>query len=287
MANEDKLERSPFKLERELFELIWSLTEKQPWLKLRQSALISLIDECENDEQQRLVFELLEKFKYLDGEDYAAAISAISRFVVEDLKLQPEHSAIAAREVSQFSDSSQRVTYDLKAFGGLSSTWTTNRFVGGLKEIGDLEVDDVVLVDEFLGSGESMIASVNYVRNQAKANGRKIRIHCALVAAMEFGLERLSETADRVFAVHALRKGITDEYAPSIAATKIALMSELETGLNGKSGRGKLNKHRLGYKKSESLYTRHQGNTPNNVFPIFWWEKSLDGRDRDRLLECR
>ena len=231
--------------------------------------------------------ELLERFKFIDGDDYRKAVQEIAAYITENLDLEPESTAIAAREYSKYTDSSHRIVYDLKAFGGLNYEWTTNCFVSGLKEIGTSKVRDVVLVDEFLGSGESMSKSVAYVREEGLKNGQDFKIHCALIAAMDIGLDQVKKVADNAFAVHVLSRGITDSYSESEAAEKIALMTRLEDSLHAKSIRGPLKRHRLGYKKSEALYARHEGNTPNNVFPVFWWEKNAKGDDRDRLLDCR
>lgn len=281
------LDRSPHRLDRELFELIWNLTEKQPWLRLKQSALISLIDECSDQDEQALVLELLDKFRYLDGDSYSEAIRSLAHHISVTLSLAPDRTAISAREVSAYSDSSQMVAYHLKAIGGLPPEWTTNRFVSGLKEIGEMDIDDVILVDEFLGTGESMEKSVEYVRGLGAENGRDFRVHCAVIAGMDLGLERLKATADSVFAEYSLKKGISGEYPTELVPAKIAMMDRLESQLGGSSSRGKLSRHKLGYKKSEALYSRHEGNTPNNVFPIFWWEKTCKGEERDKLLMCR
>jgi hypothetical protein len=106
-------------------------------------------------------------------------------------------------------------------------------------------------------------------------------------AATEFGLERLKACADSVYAVHTLKKGISEAYPAETVPGKVALMEQIEGGLSKTSSRGKLSKHSLGYKKSEALYSRYEGNTPNNVFPVFWWEKNLAEIERERLLICR
>ncbi|WP_198321297.1 phosphoribosyltransferase [Qipengyuania flava] len=231
--------------------------------------------------------ELLDKFRYLDGDSYSEAIRSLAHHISITLSLAPDRTAISAREVSAYSDSSQMVAYHLKAIGGLPPEWTTNKFVSGLKEIGEMDIDEVVLVDEFLGTGESMEKSVAYVRELGAANGRNFRIHCAVIAGMDFGLSRLQETADSVYAEYSLKKGISGEYPTELVSEKIAIMDRLESQLSQSSSRGKLSRHNLGYKKSEALYSRHEGNTPNNVFPIFWWEKTRKGEGRDKLLICR
>ncbi len=271
----------------EFFETVFSLTRSQPWLKMKQDALIALISDCEDQEEQALVCDLLTRFTYLDGDGFSDAITKISSHVLNDLGLQSAATLISAREHSQYADSSQLVVYHLKTESMFDSSWTTNRFVSALSDIQGSGVEDVVLVDEFIGTGETMEKSVNYLRGKCAEWGGNFRIHCAVIAAMDFGLERVQEAVDSAYAVHCLSKGISDSFPATEVAQKLEKMLKLEATLASETSRGKLKRHSLGYKKSEALYSRHQGNTPNNVFPVFWWEEDNAGNPRKRMLRCR
>lgn len=43
---------------------------------------------------------------------------------------------------------------------------------------------------------------------------------------------------------------------------------------------------RLGFSRAESLYSREGGNTPNNVFPVFWWP-FLETRKQRKVMFIR
>jgi hypothetical protein len=60
----------------------------------------------------------------------------------------------------------------------------------------------------------------------------------------------------------------------------------MEDRLAAVGRRGKLKNHRLGYGRTESLFSRKGGNTPNNVFPVFWWEIDKNNRARKTVLKC-
>lgn len=283
----EALERSQFRMSKEAFELVFNLTKEQPWLKTKQGSLIGIIDSCENEEEQVLVCDLLRRFTYLDGDAFSSAVKLIADHIVDQLGLESSRSLISARENSDYADSSQLVTYQLKGAEKLGGDWTTNRFISRLRDAEGKDIDHVILVDEFIGTGETMEKSVNYLKKKQAEWDMSFAIHVAVVAGMDSGLQRVTGVADSVFAVHTLTKGISDFYPEADVPLRIQNMTRMEQTLAEESRRGKLSKHSLGYKKSEALYSRIDGNTPNNVFPIFWWEIDVNGQDRERLLICR
>ncbi len=271
-----------------MFTTLLEMTINQPWLKERQPSLIDLIDECEEDKQQQLVFELLERFTFLDAPGFQQAIQGIADYIQVQLGLGPDNAAISASDNSKYADSSQFVVYSLKAAAKWNApNWSTNLFVSNLTHlVGSAEKGNLVLVDEFIGTGETAEKKVMWLRAELAKSGATPKIYFGVVAGMQAGLERLKPMVDGVFAAHVLTRGISDFYPVGEAEQRLDAMLALERQLGPETRRGTLKKHSLGYKKSETLYSRSNGNTPNNVFPIFWWDVRSDGSDRRSLLNC-
>jgi len=159
------LERSPTRLSRETFSVVFSLTESQPWLKERQTSLIELIDECDLAEQQLLLCELLQRFLCLDEIAYKDSLKKIVEYIENTLALTPDDTVICARENSSYSDSSQRVAYDLKCTSWKSPLWDTTSFVNRLRDVVSAnQKRHIILVDEFIGTGDSFKKSVNWLK---------------------------------------------------------------------------------------------------------------------------
>jgi hypothetical protein len=162
-----------------------------------------------------------------------------------------------------------------------------NLFVSNLTHlVGSAEKGNLVLVDEFIGTGETAEKKVKWLRAELAKSGATPKIYFGVVAGMQAGLERLKPMVDGVFAAHVLTRGISDFYPVGEAEQHLDAMLALERQLGPETRRGTLKKHSLGYKKSETVYSRSNGNTPNNVFPIFWWDVRSDGSDRRSLLNC-
>lgn len=286
-AETSELPRSNSRIGRAMFATMLEMTINQPWLKDRQNPLIDLIDECEKDDQQQLVFELLERFTFLDAPDFQQAIQGIADYIQVTLGLGPNDAAISASDNSKYSDSSQLVVYSLKAAHWNTPDWTTNSFVSNLTHlVGSARKGNLVLVDEFVGTGETAEKKVKWLRDELSKSGASPKIYFGVVAGMEAGLARVKTVVDGVFAAHVLSRGISDFYPTDGIQQRLDAMLELERRLGPEGRRGMLKRHSLGYKKSESLYSRANGNTPNNVFPVFWGDVRSDGSYRRPLLNC-
>lgn len=282
-----ELPRSDSKIGRAIFTAILEMTANQPWLKERQNPLIDLIDECEKDDQQHLIFELLDRFIFLGADEFQHAIQAIADYIQITLSLGANNCAISASDNGKHSDSSQLVVYSLKAAKWNSFDWTTTSFVSSLSHLVESAgKGNLVLVDEFIGTGETAEKKVKWLRAELEKIGATPKIYFAVVAGMNAGIERVGAVVDGIFSAHLLRRGISDFYPAAEVQQRLDAMLELESRLGSEGRRGMLKKHSHGYKKSESLYSRANGNTPNNVFPVFWWEVRSNGSQRHTLLSC-
>lgn len=282
--------RSPSRLSRDTFSAIFSLTVLQPWLKEAQEPLFDLIDECADDEQQELVCNLLHRFLFLEHKDFENAAGRIARYIEQDLALTHADTIICALDDTKFSDSSQVMTYMLKCVRWKGGKWPMINFVksrsAALEVVKSRSIANVVLVDEFVGSGETATKSISKFRQALAVQDCFPKVFFAAVVGMENTMTALAAEVDDLMYVHRLLRGISDCLPPRDRAKAVEAMSQLESKLAALSSRGNLKRHHLGYKQTEALYSRAGGNTPNNVFPIFWWEQNAEGTHRNTLLQC-
>ena len=81
-----------------------------------------------------------------------------------------------------------------------------------------------------------------------------------------------------------MHKGISGRYRKEELLKRIWSMRYLESQLGSESGETKLKDNSWGYGHAEALYCRQFGNIPNSVFPIFWWNKNIDGSERKSVF---
>ncbi len=284
------LPRSPGRLSRDAFSAIFSLTILQPWLKEAQEPLFDLIDECSDDGQQELVCNLLRRFLFLEHKDFENAARAIARYIEDDLGLNHADTIICALDDTKFSDSSQVMTYMLKCVRWKGGKWPMINYVksrsAALEIVKSRSIDHIVLVDEFVGTGETATKSIKKFRQSLAAEDYFPKVFFAAVVGMENTMAAVANEVNDLMYVHSLRRGISDSLPPSDRAKALEAMAQLESNLAALGSRGALKKHHLGYKQTEALYSRAGGNTPNNVFPIFWWDQNTEGAVRNTLLQC-
>ena len=137
----------------------------------------------------------------------------------------------------------------------------------------------IILVDEFIGSGITLIKRLEYLQKNSDLNDCQIK--CCFMAGMESTINYIrNDLAVEIFCPLVLKKGISEKYETNESLERIKNMKMIETKLDQLS-----EKYSLGYNQAEALYSAEgvDFNTPNSVFPIFWWPKA-NNSDRKTIL---
>lgn len=145
------------------------------------------------------------------------------------------------------------------------------------------EVSRLVIVDQFIGSGQTVVNRINEVK---KNRPDITAISVCVIAAMAEGVATIRAAHPDVdlFTYRTLSKGISSGYPEPEALTHMLTMFEMEGLLRSSDGIKQLSGYSFGYGQSEALISFCRGNIPNNVFPWFWWRFDNNGNSRNPLF---
>lgn len=276
-------------LTRESFYTILRLTKKQPWLEGKNDILFNLLaNECDSEDKRSLLIELLDRFLYLSSDEFQKKLEELAESIVTDPELTDASTQVVAMAADSSSDSSQLILYGIKSIlerCGWCNYKSINIFskaYASYNKSGGTHYN-IVLIDEFVGSGSTVINRVSEIERQFKnVIAPNLSIRVKVIVATEHGLSNIIKAGINIESLMVIKKGISDFNTTPIANRKRALMIDLENLLSKTFNDRNLPS--LGYGESESLYSRDNGNTPNNVFPIFWWPYYQNNNKRQVLL---
>lgn len=256
---------------------VMSLCERHDWLVNKTDKLMNLIDECQNEEEVRLVEELLDRFLIIKEKERDEAYDAMADYI--NSVVQDGNSLIVAMTRGSSPDSGQKVVSELRtflAYRGLRKIYKLNRF-DYLSRKRFKDFDNFIIVDEFVGSGKTIRNRIQDLRNMfPKAN-----IHFCMMAGMEANISDIQkdmESNEHIFCHYKLKKGIFGHYIGSELIDKTMTMVRLERRLDSVVGKKDIYEYSFGYGNAQSLVGFGQYNIPNSVFPIFWWPNRDFGR---------
>ncbi|MBY6017893.1 hypothetical protein KUW04_08895 [Halomonas denitrificans] len=270
------------------FRMVFNLTRKQPWLEDKFSTLDSLLyNECQSDAERDLIVDLLHKFTYISASNYSSLTNELAESIVSDPDLTDDTTQIVSMTADYNSDSGQFVLYWLKPIlerlGWRDHITVTNfqRSLRAFNKNNNKHVN-IVLVDEFVGSGKTVEGRVSRLRQIYKEQGIEITVRVKVIVSSTVGIKLINDKKIPFETMIEINRGISDNCDSATAKTKISTMIQLESLLSSNYNDRPLPS--LGYGGTESLYVRDDGNTPNSVFPIFWWPIFSDGKSRETLL---
>lgn len=225
----------------------------------------------ENDKKD-LILGLTERYLWIQDNAYIEhLISALERFVdSEEVNLNNRGICVLPLVDPQNKGkpkSSYSVAYDFNNVKLRYNRKLANYRFEVLSNENDVvqkinyENNVLVLVDDFIGTGETAVKGINDILSKVADRNR---IYVIALVAQNVGIEAIESLGIRIYADVIRFKGISDYYKDEELIEKINLMEAIERKLAIKR------KYRFGYGASEALVTMKR--TPNNTFPVFWEE---------------
>ena len=220
-------------------------------------------------EEQRLVIELTRRFTAIGGAEYPQLIlKLMNRLHSQKLPVFSEAGKVfilplIAPEDRGRTKSSSVVWYHCREELIRYSLLLADKKVL-YHDIEEASNELVILVDDFVGSGETAVSAVNWFTDSFGTDPKQIII--LSIAALEMGIDHVRQkTGVEIYAYYNFRKGISDYYSDDQRDGCLKTMAGIEDKLKVDSD------FRLGYAQSEALISLIR--TPNNTFPVFWKKK--------------
>lgn len=272
-------------LNRNDFAKVYGLYAKQPWLCEKESHLVELMQLCDSNDHKKLIIDLLEEFRYIDDKVLASFLNFLSDSIINDSGFNEETTIVASITADDSADSSQKALDYIKVplfKMGWSDYEQVNRFNNIPKHILRGR-NQIILIDEFIGSGKTILHRLRSTNGWPKTD---FTIKFCFLAGMEYAINMIEDKGYEVFCPLRLKKGISERYEGYIVESMISKMRELENKLAQKINEHNLSTFSLGYNDTQALYSLEScfGNTPNSVFPIFWWPRDTNNNRRNTLL---
>lgn len=230
----------------------------------------------EKDEEYDLFLELLREFHWISLNDYYNSCKELLTDLINDLDSKNQNIyifPIITKNQNSKVKSGYLVAYLIKSL--ISSIENIhdykfedlNNFVD-IAKIRFRKNDLVLLVDDFIGSGETLEECILDVKSTNKNIGDKFKI--LTIAIKKDTYLRLSKKYN-IYKKLEILKGISDYNTGDDVNEKKLIMKNIENRIFSS-----IDEYSLGFKESESLITLLR--TPDNTFPIFWnnYKKALN-----------
>lgn len=230
---------------------------------------LSLLDA----EEQDLVLELTSHFKVINGNDYLqillkllndlherhlALFQQTKKFFVLPLVAPQDLNKTKSSSFVWYYFRDEHIKYS-PIFIEKKLIFCDMAKVEWIKNLKPAEA--VILLDDYIGSGETAVDAVNWIVENYSINPAQIIV--LSIAAQEIGIQNLvNNTSVSVYSYYNYRRGISDNYTGNQLDTYTKLMTNIEDKLNVSD------EYKFGYNQSEALISLIR--TPNNTFPVFW-----------------
>ena len=269
------------------------IISQRPWLSEKHNELRNLLFvECETDDHRALVSKILCNSMHIDLYTYRNLMKLLADDITKTVS-DPEKTLLVSMTGDRSADSGQHVLYALKYYlAALKWTGytTVNQYNHSHKVFKENKETDLnlILVDNFIGSGKTVLSRLAWINQTFNQFGYAIpKIYVKVALCTRTGHDVLINAGINLYASQIVEDKLIDNLFNSEKDKYIELMKNIEEKLlklyYTKKGKPKTVPS-LGYGGAQVAISIEDMNTPNNVFPIFWWQYSSNHKERDVIL---
>jgi hypothetical protein len=216
-------------------------------------------------------------------------LNEITDFIISESGFEKDKIQMLSLTYDEETDSSQKILYDVTNHlyaKGWRNIKTVNQFGKAINAYNKHGKSQIIAIDEFIGSGQTLRVRHDWLIKNIIGN---FEIVYVFVAGIEHSINELLQEGIKIVCPLQLKKGISEFYIGDDLILHQDKMLDLELKLAQKINDKELYPYSFGYGDAQALYSLedNNGNTPNSVFPIFWWLKDREERDRKTLLTRR
>ena len=283
-SNQNNLPRSKYVFEQDDLLRLMDIHRRHPWLTYENPAGLEELWHIsgQSAEDKELIEFLIDKFHYVDSNMLREACKSIVHHIEYIWGLLPENTIVSALCDNTEPDGSQYLVQSMK--NKFSEGWKcslSNSIVSSVYKV--KSGDNLVIIDDFIGTGNTVLRKATWCVKKARELGvADLKIYICSLAAMRNSFQIIEHSAEDIYSVYWLNKGISDEAPIEKLAAYTKSMLTLEDSLSWHEKVKK--KYTFGYKQSESLFSLESINVPNNVFPIFWWKYGKENELRPTVF---
>lgn len=284
---ETHLTRAESRIDPDDFTALYDLNRECVWLESEHRPLIELWNMCDSKDQKLLISDLIRRTELVDSQKLIDYGKQIAKTIEIDWSLSPKTTRIVAVSDDAEADGSQAFLNSIKNKFDARNDWSEKYFFNNI----GLARDDItngrtyILLDDFIGTGETIERRVKWFIDQIKKKGNNsVSIKVVAIAAMVQSKVILDKLDIDYYCPVWLKRGISDSYNGRHLNDNIKNMGRLEDKLSKRHSGLFLSQFKFGFDRSEALFCIHGYNVPNNVFPIFWWPKTGGGKWRKTIF---
>lgn len=265
----------------EINRWLWDLFLRREALAYLEQPMFALASLCRNLDEFELVMHSVEKLVALSEAQFGKQVNIMSKYIKDNI-LDERPLAIVATAWGEKPDSSQHLVQRLKLpFRNIHNVEFFNSVNAYERKDFMERYPRFVLVDEFCGTGNTIINRINHINNNAKSKGVSLDNFVCILFGMEMAYLRLKGDGVGVHFCTQFKAGISGYFNGVEREEKLSLMKRMEEELAPEVCGVPLPS--LGHGEAEALFFVKDMNAPNSNFPILWWPKDAQGNDRDTI----